>query len=158
MEQQKEQPGRVSLQLIKPEGEDCVQSGEAYNALSVESSESTTLLTHMVTTTDIKKGLLPETLSTRAKGLVFGNEEHIQLARQRRRANKKHGTTAASKKTRIQVEIREIPAIDSNLILPLPVNSLKEPKSKAALIAAPLKTLWDFVGEQTTEVDCLRRC
>ena len=104
-----EQSGKASLQLVKSEPGDDVQAGEHHTAsVAVESIEPMTLPTEqpmellaklpasslaspMPSSVIKRQGTAPtiQTATGNAKALIFGNEAHIQLARQRRKATKR---------------------------------------------------------------------
>jgi Uncharacterised methyltransferase family (DUF6094) len=71
--------------------------------------------------------------------LVFGNADHIQLVRFRRsKANAKRTV----KKLRVQVEVKEIPAMDAQEHLPQKATSSKK------TIRDQEQTLWDFLAQE----------
>ncbi len=82
----------------------------------------------------------PEKPVEATEALVFGNMAHIQLARQRCR---KASSRPAAKKPRVQVEVKDIPAVTSAEEQPQPIVAKKKP-----LQADQGPTLWDFIAQE----------
>ncbi|MBA2396173.1 MAG: hypothetical protein H0V70_25895 [Ktedonobacteraceae bacterium] len=81
---------------------------------------------------------LERSLST----LIFGNTEHIQLVRNKRRSpSDKAKTKPVVKKPRVQVQVKDIPAMVEEQPLQHAIASKKA-------VQEPIQTLWDFVAQE----------
>jgi hypothetical protein len=89
------------------------------------------------------------TVASISSALIFGNTEHILLARQRRKSTKKNGGNKTAKKPRVQVQVHEIPALEPSTTVAITPD--KTPARKVAKTMAPSRTLWDFADEQVAE-------
>ncbi|GHO88217.1 DUF6094 domain-containing protein [Dictyobacter formicarum] len=80
--------------------------------------------------------------------LIFGNDEHIRLARQRRRKG-------SATKTRVEVEVRDIPAVEPGRpVSPVTAAPAGKPRvtrasKRTQAPVAPAMTLWDFAAKQS---------
>ncbi|GER88941.1 hypothetical protein KDW_31030 [Dictyobacter vulcani] len=90
-------------------------------------------------------------VNSTAPTLLFGNVDHIALARQRATSKKKKGTIR-NPKSNTQVHVRDIPIItpseEVQQTMKTPHRSASQKKSKQVSTA---QSLWDFVDTQITE-------
>ena len=95
------------------------------------------LVTHLGTTAHTMASQVIGSASV----LIFGDSEQIKMARQRRR---KAGPAKAAPKSRVQVEVRDIPAVVPESPLP----STPVTPRPATRVVVPTMTLWDFAAKQ----------
>jgi hypothetical protein len=93
--------------------------------------------------------------ATAAPTLVFGNADHIQLVRQHRSKSGKESAKPAAKKPRVQVEMRDIPAVTLQAEEQPQLQQISTFKKKPKGVQSA--SLWDLPAEESqTEPSSVR--